>query len=46
MSFLQVHFWPGGTEEQYRAMIKVLHPETGLPRVSAPTPAARRRAAT
>ena len=31
MSYLQVHFWPGGTEEQYRAMIKVLHPETGLP---------------
>ncbi len=31
MSFLQVHFWPGGTEEQYRAMIKVLHPDTGLP---------------
>ena len=31
VSYLQVHFWPGGTEEQYRAMIKVLHPETGLP---------------
>ena len=31
MSYLQVHFWPGGTEEQYRAMIKALHPETGLP---------------
>ena len=31
MSYLQVHFWPGGTEEQYRAMIKVLHPKTGLP---------------
>ena len=27
MSYLQVHFWPGGTEEQYQAMIKVLHPE-------------------
>jgi hypothetical protein len=31
VSYLQVHFWPRGTEEQYRAMIKVLHPETGLP---------------
>ena len=31
MSYLQVHFWPGGTEEQYVAMIKVLHPQTGLP---------------
>lgn len=31
MSYLQVHFWPGGTEEQYRAMIELLHPETGLP---------------
>jgi hypothetical protein len=43
VSYLQVHFWPGGTEEQYRAMIKVVHPETGLP---VPTPAARQRAAT
>jgi selenophosphate synthase len=31
MSYLQTHFWPGGTEEQYQTMIKVLHPETGLP---------------
>jgi hypothetical protein len=31
VSYLQVHFWPGGTEEQYLAMIRVLHPETGLP---------------
>jgi selenophosphate synthase len=31
VSYLQVHFWPGGTEEQYRAMIKAVHPETGLP---------------
>jgi hypothetical protein len=29
--YQQVHFWPGGTEEQYLAMIKVMHPETGLP---------------
>ncbi len=31
MSYLQTHFWPAGTEEQYRVMIKVLHPATGLP---------------
>ncbi len=42
MAYLQVHFWPGGTEEQYQAMIKVLHPEVGLPEgqrshVSGPT---------
>ena len=42
MSYLQVHFWPGGTEAQYGAMIKVLHPESGLPEgqrshVSGPT---------
>jgi hypothetical protein len=41
VSYLQVHFWPGGTEEQYQAMIKVLHPE-GLPKgqrapISGPT---------
>lgn len=31
MSYLQTHFWPGGTEEQYRAMIEALHPASGLP---------------
>jgi len=31
MSYLQVHFWPGGTEAQYQAMLEVLHPATGLP---------------
>ena len=31
MAYLQTHFWPGGTEEQYQKMIKVVHPETGLP---------------
>jgi hypothetical protein len=31
MSYLMVHFWPGGTEEQYRAMLKALHPASGLP---------------
>ena len=31
MSYLHVHCWPGAAGEQYQAMIKVLHPETGLP---------------
>jgi hypothetical protein len=29
--FLQTHFWPGGTEEQYQAMLKAVHPVQGLP---------------
>jgi selenophosphate synthase len=31
MSYLLTHFWPGGTEEQYRATVKAVHPESGLP---------------
>lgn len=31
MSYLQTHFWPGGTEAQYEAMIAAVHPESGLP---------------
>jgi selenophosphate synthase len=31
MSVLLNHFWPGGTEEQYRAMIATVHPPDGLP---------------
>jgi hypothetical protein len=31
MAFLMSHFWAGGTEEQYRAMIAVVHPPDGLP---------------
>ena len=31
MAYLLTHFWPGGTEEQYRAMIAVVHPPNGLP---------------
>ncbi|MBK8294067.1 MAG: hypothetical protein IPK93_04540 [Solirubrobacterales bacterium] len=33
MSYLLVHFWPGGTEEQYRISSAVVHPDggTGLP---------------
>jgi hypothetical protein len=30
VTFLLTHFWPGGTEEQYRATLAVLHPD-GLP---------------
>jgi hypothetical protein len=31
MTLLMTHFWPGGTEEQYRAMIATVHPPDGLP---------------
>jgi hypothetical protein len=31
MAYLMTHFWPGGTEEQYRASIEVVHPPGGLP---------------
>ena len=31
MSYLQIHFWPGGTEEQHRAVLKAGHPASGLP---------------
>ena len=31
MAYLLTHFWPRGTEEQYRAMIAVVHPPGGLP---------------
>ena len=31
MSYLMTHFWPGGTEEQYRATLAVVHPGDGLP---------------
>ena len=31
MSYLQTHFWKGGTEEQYRSMLKAVHPAQGLP---------------
>jgi hypothetical protein len=31
MAFLLTHFWPGGTEEQYRTMIAAVHPADGLP---------------
>jgi len=31
MSYLMTHFWPGGTEEEYRAMVAAIHPAGGLP---------------
>jgi len=31
MAYLMTHFWPGGTEQQYRAMEAVVHPPGGLP---------------
>ncbi len=31
MAYLLTHFWPGGTEEQYRATIAAAHPAEGLP---------------
>ena len=31
MAYLLTHFWPGGTDEQYRATIAVVHPPDGLP---------------
>jgi hypothetical protein len=31
MAYLMTHFWPGGTEAQYRAMTAVIHPADGLP---------------
>lgn len=31
MPYLLTHFWPGGTEEQYRTMLAAVHPPDGLP---------------
>ncbi|MCU1669003.1 MAG: hypothetical protein JWP40_1930 [Blastococcus sp.] len=31
MTYLLQHFWPGGTEDQYRAQLAAVHPSTGLP---------------
>lgn len=31
MTYLMTHFWPGGTEEQYRSMVAAVHPDGGLP---------------
>lgn len=31
MAYLQTHFWKDGTEEQYAAMLRAVHPADGLP---------------
>lgn len=31
MPYLMSHFWPGGTEEQYRTTLAAVHPPDGLP---------------
>jgi hypothetical protein len=31
VAYLLTHFWPGGTEEQYRATVAAVHPPDGLP---------------
>ena len=31
MAYLLTHFWPGGTEDQYRATLAAVHPPDGLP---------------
>ena len=31
MAYMITHFWPGGTDAQYQATVKVVHPATGLP---------------
>jgi hypothetical protein len=31
LAYLITHFWPGGTEEQYRATVAAAHPAQGLP---------------
>jgi hypothetical protein len=31
MAYLLTHFWPGGTEEQYRTNLDAVHPAGGLP---------------
>ncbi len=31
MAYLLTHFWPNGTEEQYRTTVAAVHPAEGLP---------------
>ena len=31
MAYVITHFWPGGTEEQYRTTLAAAHPAGGLP---------------
>ncbi len=32
MTYLMTHFWPGATEDQYRATVEAVHPPGGLPK--------------
>lgn len=32
MTYLMTHFWPGATEDQYRATVEAVHPPDGLPK--------------
>lgn len=31
MTYVMTHFWPGATEDQYRATVDAVHPPGGLP---------------
>jgi hypothetical protein len=31
MAYMVTHFWPGATEEQYKATVAVAHPPNALP---------------
>ena len=31
MAYLMTHFWPGATEDQYKATVAAVHPADGLP---------------
>ena len=31
MTYLLTHFWPGATDDQYRATLAAVHPPDGLP---------------
>lgn len=31
MAYMITHFWPGATEDQYKATVAVVHPPRGLP---------------
>jgi hypothetical protein len=31
MAYLLTHFWPSGTEDQYRMTLAAIHPTNGLP---------------
>lgn len=46
MAYLMTHFWPGGTDEQYRTMIATVHPPDGCRPASCTMRPARRTADT